>query len=383
VVPHAAQNDSIELFQMDMAKIVHKLRPFPDKTLPAVYLSKHSTRLSYTNLWTKDMWEEHSGRMRYVRALLDFHKSRLLRLMAPQLFVLVMWSVLTVSAGSLMKRFLGPLHLGFARFKVPLTPLSILSTLVAALLTLRTNTGLTRLLTGRSTWGRLLSLTRDTAQLLAAYVYPVDPQLGLLSARHLAIFGWLLKTRLRDEKDDDITSAALSEGDAAYVQSQRKKAVACIQRIRQVVAHLSKNNRINRSAQLALEQNLLEMNHLYGACEGLISSPIPPLYTSNSSRLLVFYLALLPIALDMLNVMSAVGIVLVTAAVGYAMLGMDEITHQLEQPFRVIPMHQLSVNILRDVSDAFVSTPPPLPGVQEVGAVDGDKPAELQKPAYW
>ena len=187
------------------------------------------------------MWEEHSDRTRYVRTILDFHKSRLLRLMAPQLCVLVMWSILAVSAGTLMKRFLGPeLLRSLARLKVPLTPLSLLSTLVAALLTVRTNTGLTRLFTGRSTWGRLLSLTRDTAQLLAAYVYPVDPKLGLLCARHLAIFGWLLKTRLRDEKDDDITSAALSQGDAAYVQCQRKKSVALIQRIRQVVAHLSK-----------------------------------------------------------------------------------------------------------------------------------------------
>ena len=127
------------------------------------------------------------------------------------------------------------------------------------------------------------------------------------------------------------------------------------------------------------------MNHLYGACEGLISSPIPPLYTSNSSRLLVLYLIFLPIALQMLNVMSAVGTVLVTATVGYAMLGMDEITHQLEQPFRIIPMHQLSINILRDVSDAFVITPPVLPGVQikEEEAVKGQGPSEIRKPLYW
>ena len=83
--------------------------------------------------------------------------------------------------------------------------------------------------------------------------------------------------------------------------------------------------------------------------------------------------------------MSAVGTVLVTATVGYAMLGMDEITHQLEQPFRIIPMHQLSINILRDVSDAFVVTPPVLPGVQikEEEAVKGQGPSEIRKPLYW
>jgi predicted membrane chloride channel (bestrophin family) len=120
------------------------------------------------------------------------------------------------------------------------------------------------------------------------------------------------------------------------------------------------------------------MNHLYGQCEGLLSSPIEPLYTTNTSRLLVFYLMFLPIALQMLNVMAPVGTVLVTAAVGYAMLGMDEITHQIEQPFRVIPMQQLSTRILSDVCDAFVCAPPALTGSDRK-----ESHKEFRKPAYW
>jgi len=368
--------DSIDKFEKDMAKIVHELRAGPDTTLPAAYKREKSTRFSYTNIWTAETWEAYNSPWRYWRSLVCVRNSRLLRLIAPQLSVLVLWSIMTLSAGHLLRK---ALLLKFERLIIPLTPLGLILSFVAALLTLRANNALTRLFTGRAAWGRLLSLTRDTAQVLATYVYPVDPQMGLLCARHLAIIGWLTKTRFREENDEDITSAALSRSDAFFVQSQRKKAPACIMRIRQAVAHLSKKGRLGQTPQLILETSLQEMNHLYGQCEGLLSSPMEPLYTTNTSRLLVFYLMFLPIALQMLNVMAPVGTVLVTTAVGYAMLGMDEITHQIEQPFRVIPMQQLSTRILSDVCDAFVCAPPVL-----TGSVGKDSPQkEFRKPAYW
>jgi predicted membrane chloride channel (bestrophin family) len=63
---------------------------------------------------------------------------------------------------------------------VPLTPLSLLSTFVAALLTLRSNQGLNRLSQGRLAFGSVVLHTRDFAHLLSAYVMPLDPVLGLM-----------------------------------------------------------------------------------------------------------------------------------------------------------------------------------------------------------
>ncbi len=74
--------------------------------------------------------------------------------------------------------------------------------------------------------------------------------------------------------------------------------------------------------------------------------------------------------------MAPLATVLTTGVCGFAMLGMDEITHQIEQPFRVIPMQQLSNRILQDVADAFVCETPKLPGA------DG-KEYTFKKPAYW
>lgn len=172
-----------------------------------------------------------------MRSIVAFPKSRLLRLIAPQLLGLMSWAALVSYGAPVAMKY--PLFSRFSVLKLPLTPLSLISGFVAGLLTLRTNNALTRLFTGRQTWGRIMSLNRDLAQLLATYVYPFDEQLGLLCARHLAIFGMLTKTRFRDEQDKDITDTVLSTVDASYVQSQRKKAPACIQRIRQVVAYMA------------------------------------------------------------------------------------------------------------------------------------------------
>jgi len=369
----APGTDSITKFESDMAKIL-AARNGTDLTLPAEYRRKRSTRFTYAKLWTHETWEAYNSRWRYVRSIVAFPKSRLLRLIAPQLLGLMSWAALVSYGAPVAMKY--PLFSRFSVLKLPLTPLSLISGFVAGLLTLRTNNALTRLFTGRQTWGRIMSLNRDLAQLLATYVYPFDEQLGLLCARHLAIFGMLTKTRFRDEQDKDITDTVLSTVDAAYVQSQRKKAPACIQRIRQVVAYMASKGLVRNTPQLQMEQGLSEMNQLYTVCEGILSSPIPPLYTSNNSRILVFYLLFLPVALQLLNMMAPLATVLTTGVCGFAMLGMDEITHQIEQPFRVIPMQQLSNRILQDVADAFVCETPKLPGA------DG-KEYTFKKPAYW
>lgn len=116
------------------------------------------------------MWDQHTSRWRYVRHLRTWPTSRLLLRILPQWLTLVAWSF---GSRILIDR-------PDQRFSVPLTPLSLLSTFVAALLTLRSNQGLDRLYEARLAVGKMVYLTRDFAHLLAAYVLPKDPVLGLM-----------------------------------------------------------------------------------------------------------------------------------------------------------------------------------------------------------
>lgn len=125
------------------------------------------------------------------------------------------------------------------------------------------------------------------------------------------------------------------------------------------------------------------MNYILGMCERLKGSPIPPVYTSHTSRLLVFYLVFLPLALHGAQMKKLVTVI-IASIVSYAMLGLDEISHVLEQPFFLMPLQELSRNMMMDVGDAFVCQPPSDLSIKQENFVypirdDNDR----LKPSYW
>jgi predicted membrane chloride channel (bestrophin family) len=126
--------------------------------------------------------------------------------------------------------------------------------------------------------------------------------------------------------------------DLAYLSSQRKRSCAGLHRIRQIVAHVaaSSSSSFPLAAQLQIQQNLWELNRMFGRCERLKGSCIPPMYTSHVTRLLVFYLVFLPVALANTAGISRTAAFVTTGAVAFAMMGLDEIGHVLEQPFRYV-----------------------------------------------
>ena len=62
--------------------------------------------------------------------------------------------------------------------------------------------------------------------------------------------------------------------------------------------------------------------------------------------------------------------------VGYAMLGLDEISHLFEQPFKFMPLYQLAKVSMLDSADAFCRPPPSL---DEIAA----QLEEVRRPLYW
>jgi hypothetical protein len=181
--------DSEALFEADVTRVIQELRPWPqDPSVPAYFAG---SKLSFTNYWSLDDWERHNSRWRFFRYARGFPTSRLLRRIAPQLAGLFVWSLLAVALHS---RFIV-----FSRVRVPLSALSMISTFVAALLTLRTNQGLDRLIMGRNSLGNMVFFSRDAAMLFSTYIYPKDEQLGLKAGmvlfcliRSVSLFCFLL-----------------------------------------------------------------------------------------------------------------------------------------------------------------------------------------------
>ena len=122
----------------------------------------------------QEWWNRHISRWRYIRYLGDLPlKSRLLKRCFPQMTLLILWSCVAVFLSS-RDQFVAKLHIG-------LTPMSLVSTFVAGLLTLRGNQGISRLQEARKVIGEVSLHTREMAQLIGAGVYPKHQALGLLA----------------------------------------------------------------------------------------------------------------------------------------------------------------------------------------------------------
>ena len=164
-----AGKDTFDYFSRDVTKVIKELRLSNDDDDVPAFLRRR--RLSLTNAWELEDWTQHSTRARFFHYARSFPTSRLLRRIFPQFSFYVYWTLLTVI---LIPR--GVSH----QAVVPLTPLSLVSTFVGALLTMRTNTGLSRLSEGRVAWGTVVLHSREVGQLIATKVYPKDPQLAFL-----------------------------------------------------------------------------------------------------------------------------------------------------------------------------------------------------------
>ena len=364
----SSSSDSIKAFERDVAHVLRDLRPKQyDPTVPNWFRQR---RLSFSNYWNLDDWDQHSSRRRYFRNVFHLPRSRLIKRILPQLGILAAWSAVVCFLGTAKKSV-------FNRVEIPLTALSLVSTFVAALQTLRSNQAIARLRDGRIAMGEVVHITRDTSTLIATYFGDKDDRLKLKAARLLALFGWSLKEHLRETKTtDDVYEALLlphHKVDADFIMTDRKAPAAILRRLRQIIATAFAQGTISSNEQRLLEQNLQNLDKALAICDRVRSTPIPPVYGSHASRLMVFYLAFLPSAL--LNFLPVRGTIEVTLLVGYAMLGLDEISHLFEQPFKLMPLFQLAKVSSLDCADAFCRPPPSLD--------DDAEHYKPKRPLYW
>jgi predicted membrane chloride channel (bestrophin family) len=185
------------------------------------------------------------------------------------------------------------------------------------------------------------SQVQSLAGYFCSYVAPADLPLALLALRYLAILSWTLKGFLRRESDDEIIQTVLPPEEAAWLLSApADRPTAVLSRLRKLCMSASAKS-LNEGAHLQMADRVNELEQCIGICKRLVGSPIPPTFTRHTARLLCLYLTLLPIGLLGVG-MSPVGVVIATSLTTYILVGVDEIGHEIEYPFPLLPMQELS-----------------------------------------
>ena len=304
---------------------------------------KRRTAYTMSVLWSPQDWDKYVSISRYLRYLCNWPLSQTARITAPVIGTFTAWSVVVCLAKSL----------GYV-WTMPLAPLTIVSSALVLLLTLRTNQALNRMMDARSAWGKAKNYSRMIAGCLATRVYPVNPSAALLGGRLLCSVGWSLRSSMLGEPvDQEALQMLLPPEEAAWVSKQRKPVLAVLDRLSfllRVVAddpEYSQRYLSAESHRLMLE-NLSEIDQLVGACERLIATPVPPTYTRFTSRVLLSWLACVPLSL-VGSGLPNFAVILGTFFTSYVMVGIDEIAIEIEEPMRLLPLKDLCISIMNDV----------------------------------
>lgn len=375
----SAPKRNLEAFAEDTSTVLHHLRADPlDNSLPDLFdqLIDRDQRLTYATLWDLESWKVYRSRRRYLRGMIQWPQYRLLQRILPQFAFTMAWTGLVILGKYIRTtkfKNVGFLAKTILDINVSPTSLAIISGFVATLLTLRSNQGLDRLNEARKNVEKAVLHVKDCASLVQAYMEPHDSGLSVLCARHLSAFLWSLKAKLRASDENDVLQTLLAgpavegttnttdnTGSAGFVIQARHPPTAILIRLRQAIANCADRGFFRVPQHTALERDVYALQQVITTCERLIATPIPPIYTTHTSRLLVVYIAFLPLAL--LNIqLSYLATFVTTAAAAFAMLGLDEISHLLEQPFQLMPLYQSAKIATQDVADTmYYQRPPPL-----------------------
>jgi len=345
----ASSNEAFTSSQLtDFARDLRRLSilrpavPNADFSAPLEMVSAGS---SYTRIWNAETWKRHTlsyPHERYYRHLRRWRYSTTAQKVFPAALLSGAWSLLVcfvvkASPGSMLVK----------ASKGASAALGPLSAPIALLLTLRTNAALGRLNEARLAWGRLVLYARTYTALLRSYILPYYPEAAILSARHVAIFGWLLKSAVREEdrpKQLEVMEIVLGKESTDYqwLASHPKPVWAIAIRLRQIVAAVG--DRYPGDMLVAhnlMEQCIANLEGVAGVNERILASPIPPTYSRHLSRVLSIWLAMLPIGLIGSGV-PVLGVIISSAFTSYVLVGLDEIGMEIESCFSLLPLQQLA-----------------------------------------
>jgi len=228
------------------------------------------------------------------------------------------------------------LHAYFPAHFLNLTvaPFTLIGLPLSIFLGFRNSASYDRFWEGRKLWGSLVNVSRTVG--LQIMTVP-GGAVGLASkqeaTRHVAAFAHALRTRLRDEPHTDAERLLEAESAASvkrWMDAGSSLPLYVLDGLARRLAKWREEGQLSDVTWLPMEQSLVMLTDILGACERIKNTPIPYSYTVLMHRIVAVYCVLLPLGVaDTVKSMTP----LVVFFVSYALFGLDAIGEEIEQPF--------------------------------------------------
>ena len=243
-------------------------------------------------------------------------------------------------------------YLNFA-FKVEREYFSFLGILLSLLLVFRTNTAYDRFYEGRILWGQLINHSRNLAVMLNAMLPEDDRNNRRYYAKVISNFAIALEGHLREGVAFDKLEA-MSPDETQQLRDAEHVPLGLANLLQEGFEKLQREKVLIPVHLLTLKPHHQALLEIAGSCERIQKTPIPFSDSFFIKLFLTVFILLIPFVL-----LDSYGyfVVPMTMFGAYALLGVEMIGDEIEQPFgkegNHLPLTQMSNVIRANVHDAL------------------------------
>lgn len=243
----------------------------------------------------------------------------------------VLFSACFALGVTLIHRFLQPIDLDALSSLVP-------SVVLGLLLVFRTNTAYERFWEGRRVWGNIINASRNFMRQLWVVVSERQPSDRAHKQEAIALivaFAYCVKHWLRQESPQTAQLQGLVSAEQLNQLRQSKHPpLELAFWINDYLQRQYRRHRLNLYQLTELVQFLNQLVDYLGACERILSTPIPLAYSIHLKQLILLYCLALPFQLvGDLGWMTAP----IVGIISFALMGIEAIGIEIENPFGTDP----------------------------------------------
>lgn len=263
-------------------------------------------------------------------------------------------------------------HLPHFHFSLTTTPFVLIGVPLGIFLGFRNGASYDRFWEGRKLWGALVNTTRSLARQITTFIVPKD---GASPEEHDAVrreqerlvrvviaYVHSFRHHLRDQDARLGLDEALTPEELAALAAHENVPIGLLGLLGDRFLDARRRGLVHPYHAPLLEQSLVALTDIQGACERIKTTPIPYSYTVLMHRIVGSYCALLPFGTAEALGWASVAVV---AFVSYALLGLDSIGDELEQPFGTDPndlalfaiSRTIEINLLRRIDAPEIPAP--------------------------
>lgn len=240
-------------------------------------------------------------------------------------------------------------------FSLPLVPFNLAAASLGLMLSFRTNVSYQRWNEARTNWGKIINDSRSLARMGCIWgrsYKNADPKLLQRFGEAICSFSRSVMNRTLPSQEDEKSFMLycyqhLAKTNPKYgdlLANANHRPTAALAEISSIMVEMQ----LHPLHQVEVEARISELCNSMGACERILTSPVPTFYPRHTTRFLAIWLAFLPTALfDVLKGWNHFIMVPVMIALSGFLLGIEELSNQMEEPFSLLPQEKMCEGSIR------------------------------------